>query len=78
MPSRRHASAIDRAAPISEATVHGAVEVAVAKKLSKQTVKKGHKVAKAIIREGRDDAVNPYAVGTAVAKKAAKKRKAKK
>jgi hypothetical protein len=44
------------------------------KKMAKPTIKKAHKIARSIKRS-RSKVDNPWAVGTAVAKKAAAKRK---
>jgi hypothetical protein len=45
----------------------------MAKKTAKQTIVKGHKIARKIAKRGGVD--NPYAVGMAQAKKSAAKRK---
>ena len=47
----------------------------MAKKMHKRTIQKAHKIARSIAKSG--GAKNPYAVGTAVAKKQAAKRKRK-
>ena len=48
-------------------------EACMPKKMAKQTVKKAHKIARRVAASG--SASNPWAVGTAVAKKNAAKRK---
>ena len=50
------------------------LEEAVMAKLAKPTIRKAHKIARKVARSG--SAVNPYAVGTVVAKRQAAKRKA--
>jgi hypothetical protein len=47
----------------------------MAKKLHKATVKKGHRIAKAILRKTGRSKNSAYAIGMAAAKKAARKRK---
>lgn len=47
----------------------------MAKKLHKATVKKGHKIAKAILRKSGRSKSSAYAIGMAQAKKSARKRK---
>lgn len=49
----------------------------MAKKIPKATIKKAHKIAKAI-KQGGGKVKNPYAVGMAVATGKAKKRKKRK
>ena len=45
-------------------------------KMAKPTIRKAHKIARKVAQRSGSSAVNPYAVGAAVAKKQAAKRKA--
>jgi hypothetical protein len=44
-------------------------------KISKRTLKKGHRIAKAILRKGAGRVRNPYAVGVAQAIKSMRRRR---